>query len=190
VWSIRKETIGCILLFVAVCITIFRKRLSRKLYPMFGNSRRLFSLGLLAAAVMLSPFSLFQYFTVFCIINLSFSLYVKKKRIEITWFLQTSTISKASLFDIFLTILLVIVFLFVSDCYVESIITTHLKRNTFTKTSLITCFICGIFFNELWNVSELSFSIFLAFLFLVLGIHLFLLTYPFPRSKRLFILGF
>lgn len=91
----------------------------------------------------------------------------KKKLISL--FVQTPKISEASLSDILLTILLVIVFLIVSDCYVESIVTTHLKRNILTKTSLITCFICGIFFNELWNVSELSLSIFLAFLFLTLG---------------------
>jgi zinc transporter 5/7 len=147
VWSISNETVGCVSLFISVCLTIIRKRLLRKLHPMFGNSKRMFTFGLLSATALLMPFAAFQFFT-------------------------TPALKEMSFLSVFLPILIVIVSLIVGDYYIEFVAAAHLKRSYLTTASLTTCFVCGILLSELWAESELCFSTFLAFFFLLLGFRL------------------
>jgi len=61
---LSDTTIGGISLFIAVLLTALRKRMARKLHGMFGNSKSMFALGLVTAAMALFPFAMYQSATV------------------------------------------------------------------------------------------------------------------------------
>ena len=63
-WTLSDTTVGGVSLFIAVLLSALRKRMARKLHGMFGSSKRMFSLGLITAAMALFPFAMYQSLTV------------------------------------------------------------------------------------------------------------------------------
>jgi zinc transporter 5/7 len=137
VWTISDTTIGGVSLFIAVLLTALRKRMARKLHGMFGSSKRMFSLGLVTAAMALFPFAMYQSIT-------------------------SATVSQVSFFHKLVLTGVTSAVLIAADYHVDFMAAVQLKTPLRVSVSLGATFAAGFVMNLIWGFG-FSFSALLVF---------------------------